>query len=511
MRYYIWERYKIVRKRKSPTPTKYIQANFTECDGIDLLSVFLRQGQRLFPNFSSNEKRTIYDGDLDYLNKNKEIIKVFRCQVKSVKSTRGTFKIDYKYLLACSNKVSFDPLFFFLIDIHNADKPRFFYLNLTIFRPDVVSQCVKNKQSLTVKISDFKELSTAQDLIDDIEKNYLYTLSLSELSLEELRILMSGITYLNNCINRIPIIRNFMFPNFYSFVAEYEKNTNEGVSSGLYALEHDVLSIMPTIIDSTSDLIAKFNPTILRGKFISRSFDKNAISEDAFKEYLSYVLKEAFYFSEHLLEIMPEVVLHEIIYATINFEVIKIGNKKLKPLCELETIPLKDIKSIKLDENNLYKRHFDIAVKLCEERQIKTIRKVWHYWFNDDVIDDEPFNNDVRMFFNTYSYFVNPVLNNLLNENIDERAFYFCFERVNNTKILILNLISKNKFEYLDKEDIRCKENNGIRKGGCFENMNSFAPLFNTLLNKCYQVTCTKFECKCDNSVSVDGTKIYVP
>lgn len=501
-----------MKRRKTPTPTKYIQANFTECDGIDLLSVFLRQGQRLFPNFSSNEKRIIYDGDLDYLNKDREIVKVFRCQVKSLKSTRRSFKIDYKYLLACSNKVSFDPLFFFLVDFHNPLNPCFFYLNLTIFKPNVVSQCIKNKQSLNVKISDFVRLNSPKDLIEDIEKNYLYTLSLSELSLEELRVLMSGITYLNNCINKIPIIRNYMYPNFYSFVVEYEKNTDEGVTRGLYSSKHDILSIMPTVVDSTSNLISKFNPTILRGKFVSRSFNKNAINEDAFRDYLSYTLKEAFYYSEHLLEIMPEVVLHEIIYAALNFEVIKIGNKKFKSICKLETIPLLNIKYIELSGKNPYRRHFPIAIKLFEEKQIETIKKVWHYRFDDGYTgDNKSFYNDARKLFDMYSYLINPVLNSLLDKNVGSYAFYYVFERIENTKNLNLFLSSKNNYEYSNKKEIVCKQSTGIQKGAYFENMNSFAPLFNTLLNKCYQNICLKFECKYDDSISVDGTNIYVP
>lgn len=497
-------------KRKLNTSVKYIQANFTECDGIDMLSVFLRQGQKLFPNFSSNEKRTIYDGDLDYLNKNKEIIKVFRCQIKSLKSTRRTFKIEYKYLSACSNKVSFDPLFFFLVDVGNPKKPRFYYLNLTIFKPNMVLDCVKNKKSLNVKIRDFTELLTPDDLINDIENNYLYTLSLSELSLEELRILMSGITYLNSCINKIPHLRNFLFPNFYSFVVEYDKNTNEGFKDGFYSIKHDVISITPTVIDSKSDLIMKFNPSITRGKFISRSFNKEAINENVFKDYLSYALKEGFHYSEYLLALMPDVVLCEIIYAALNYETIKLGNKELKIYCESELISLDNISQIKLSDHNPFKRHFDFAVRTCHDREITVVKKVWRYWKNNGLVDDAIFNEDIIKFFDLYSHLSNMLIGKLFGENDKEYAFYYGFERMPSTKILYLKMASKNILEYLNVEELKDVQSMGVSKSICFENLNSFAPLFNTLVNKCYQVACAKFDCKYEWT-SVDGIKIYVP
>ena len=498
--------------KKAPAPTKYIQANFTECDGIDLLSVFLRQEQRLFPNFASNEKRTIYDGDLDYLNEKKEIIKVFRCQVKSVSSTGRKFKIDYKYLVACSNKISLDPLFFFLVNLHEKGKPRYFYLNLTTFKPDKIAECVKAKKSLNVSIKDFTELVSPSVLVADIEANYLYTFSLSELSLEELRILMSGITYLNNSINKVPLIRDSLFPGFYSFVVEYAKDTDEGFAGGWYSKKHDVLSVMPAYIDSSADLIKTYNPEIKRGKMVTRAFTKSAIDENLFKVYLSFYLKEAFCYSENFLPIMPEEVLYELVFAAFNYEYYKLGNAEAKMQCEADSIPLNDALQFQPQESNKYLRYFRSALCECKKRNVTIIKKIWSYWQEDPRLGSgEVFRQDIKLFFELYSKGANIAIKGLFADHIDlHHSYYYSFEQSSHNRSPILTMASKAPFEYLPGDKLVKERNPEITRTTAFENMLSFAPLFHTIVNKCYKTVCERFDCKYEE-MNGDGGSIFVP
>ena len=501
-------------QRKINSPTKYIQANFTECDGVDMLSVFLRRGKRLFPNFSSNEKRTIYDGDLDYLDEKGTIKKVFRCQIKSLSHIPKKYNIEYKYLFACSNKISLDPLFFFLVD---TTKPKFYYLNLTTYHPREMEECIKKRISLEANLSDFTELNSASDLVTDIESNYLYSLSLAELNLEELRILMSGITYLNNSINSLKLFKDALFPDFYSFVVEYDKNTNEGVESGFFAGVHNVLSILPVSADSKTDLIKKYNSKTLAGKFVCRTFgERPAIAEQSFKDYMGFLLKEAFHHNQYLITIMPDDIIFELIYAAVNYEFFMVPNNGFYSLVFSEKIDLDTLRSLIFHDDNPYKIYIPIILDECRKRNISEAKKIWKYWekcsrYGLSLEEMPEFVNETKWFFKKYSLYSNIILNRLFGDNYGtERSYDYSLECSRDTKSLTVTFWDKCRFDSLVNGNHDEHEGSTIMKKCAFENMMSFSPLFGTLVNKCYLVASERFGCSCDK-ILIDGTQYYVP
>lgn len=496
---------------KVVSPTKYKKSHFTECDGVDMLSVFLRKGRKLFPNFSSNEKRAIYDGDLDYLDNEMKIKKIFRCQIKSLKHVYRTYRIEYKYLFACSNKVSFDPLFFFLVD---TSKQKFYYLNLTSFHPLEVERCVKNKEPLSVNISDFTLLNSAEDLITEIENNYLYSVSLADLNMEELRVLMSGITYLNDSINKVPTIRDTLFKNFFSFVVEYEKDTDEGEKESLYSNKHNILTITPALIDEKTNLISKYcKKDLTPGRFVCRSFGGSAINEQNFKEYMSNLINEYFNNNQCLLPILPPDIIHELFYSAINFEYLKLNNKKFEKLFADEQIPIDVFKENGFSKENPYYVYVPLLLKECHKRRISTIKKIWHYWnsvnlVNKDFDSSKILIEETKLFFEKYSTYSNVLVKRLIDGELNlDLSFAYTLENYENTKMFNIEAFSKSRFDYYDYLDTYY--NSQFHKKGLFENMKSFSPLFGTIINKSYQIIANRFECEY-KPIRIDGIEYYL-
>ena len=503
---------KSMSKIKNISPTKYKKSHFTECDGVDMLSVFLRKGRKLFPNFSSNEKRAIYDGDLDYLDNEMKIKKIFRCQIKALKHIYRTYRIEYKYLFACSNKVSFDPLFFFLVDI---GEQKFYYLNLTSFHPLEVERCVKNKESLLVNISDFTLLSSAEDLVTEIENNYLYSVSLSDLNMEELRILMSGITYLNNSINNVPIIRDVLFKNFYSFVVEYQKDTDEGAKVGLYSNKHNILTIMPALIDEKTNLISKCcKRDLVPGRFVCRSFGGSAINEQNFKNYLGLLINEFFTYNQYLLSIMPSDIICELFFAAINFEYLKLNNKGFEKWFNSEEISVGVLRDFVFSKENPYAVYTPFLVEECNKRDIAVIKKIWHYWRNSSSLFEisdskEILINETKLFLNKYSLYCDYVASNLVDAKLNlQMSFAYTLTNYENTKTFNANFYNKSRFDYFD-DDTEMRFESTLHKGGLFENMKSFSPLFGSIINRCYQIVSYKLDCEY-KPIILDGINYFL-
>ena len=479
--------------------TKYKVTDFTECDGVDLLSIKLRSSGRIFTHFASNDKRPIYDGDFDLLNEDLTIKRVFRGQVKSTNSFGDSFRVAYKYLQAITSRVSLDPFYFFVVSIPTSE---FFYINLSTYNRDAINKAVKKKRGLSIKKSSFTKIEDVQLFVDELTKYSAYFTE-KKLSQNEIRLLMNGITYLNDALDKMPLIKNMMFPNLYSFYVDYARDTDEGFTRGLYSKKHNVLAIYPVFKESNNNLIGYFDEEGKKYKFISRHLEKDLLTLDSFKSYLQFILREAFAHIDKLLSVFPDIIIEELLYGAIGYEAFTLLKHKYELLYKSETLAASVFDDIHLSESNVYSTLFNAALNETKRRGMPKIHKLWWYFEkNTDVKPGEKyavFNTEkldlaIDRLLELLPYVINDTLKVLLpseakKAKLSRTAFQFEFDQNSVTVLKIpYNYYSRVR---LSPEELCVMP---FKSFSQFENMNTYAPLFLTTEKYLMSYLCELFE-----------------
>lgn len=444
--------------------THYKKKDFTECDGVDLLSFNLRKKQRIYPHFYSNDKRPVYDGEFDFLDEKMAFIRTFRCQIKTRKKLGKSFNIEVKYLSAVKNKISLDPLFFFVIEL---DTKKIYYIDLSLY--DFSSDL--NEKGLRIDLHKFTilEIDSFIKLLNSrvVDREDSFTPY-------EFKTINNGIAYLNNAFEKYGYIKNFLFPKLFSFAVEYYKD-----------IDYDKIKIVP-IKEEKKELVKIVLDEKRLGplEFQTVSFRKNSINNATFRDCLESYFDIFFSYYENFVEFMPKIIISEVVYAALEYEYKDLNNNDFKELFYKESIAIEEIKKKKISINNKFYRCLMKIYELGHD----DFHKVWKYRDNYDESNKNFLKSDFEMFIETIIASVKSSFSRLKISNVFFSSKYY---KINNNDLIVF---PRNEYQNIDKiEDFINNINIKIMKLNVFD---TYAPLFASVLYYIKKAIYEENECK---------------